>query len=72
MRKCRSSQLGNYFPITNNYNLNFIVNLNILEIPLPQNIKSFTEIKDYVYNLKVIDNQKILTQLSNNLEPRRT
>jgi len=44
----------------------------ILEIPLPQNIKSFTEIKDYVYNLKVIDNQKILTQLSNNLEPRRT
>jgi Rap guanine nucleotide exchange factor 4 len=38
---------------------------------MPQNIKYFQEIKEYIQNLKVIDNQRTLTQLSHLLEPRR-
>jgi len=33
-------------------------------------MKYFQEIKEYIQNLKIVDNQRVLTQLSLILEPR--
>ena len=38
---------------------------------MPYKIKYFQEIKDYIQSLKIIDNQRALTQMSHFLEPRR-
>ncbi|KAK3093903.1 hypothetical protein FSP39_021642 [Pinctada imbricata] len=45
-----------------------------LELEPPSTIKSNSDIEDYIRyeNLKIIDNQRLLTQLSYKLEPRRT
>ncbi|CAF0894833.1 unnamed protein product [Didymodactylos carnosus] len=42
------------------------------EIQLPQGMKNTQEIQEYIRELSVIDNQRILNQLSNKLEPRQT
>ncbi|XP_033639246.1 rap guanine nucleotide exchange factor 4-like isoform X4 [Asterias rubens] len=38
----------------------------------PPPVKNISEIRNYVRNLRVIDNQRVLTQHSHKLEPRRT
>lgn len=43
-----------------------------LDLEPPNTAKSSTEVQDYIRNLQVIDNQRVLTQLSYKLEPRRT
>ncbi|CAF1636574.1 unnamed protein product [Didymodactylos carnosus] len=43
-----------------------------LEIQLAQGIKNTQELQEYVREMNVIDNQRILNQLSNKLEPRQT
>ncbi|XP_052057862.1 rap guanine nucleotide exchange factor 4-like [Mytilus californianus] len=43
-----------------------------LEIEAPSTAKSSTEVEEYIRNLKVIDNQRLLTKHSYKLEPRRT
>ncbi|CAF4379091.1 unnamed protein product, partial [Adineta steineri] len=41
-------------------------------LQVPQGAKNLSEIQEYVRELVVIDNQRILNQLSNKLEPRQT
>ncbi|CAF4259920.1 unnamed protein product, partial [Rotaria socialis] len=41
-------------------------------LQVPQGAKNLSEIQEYVLELNVIDNQRILNQLSNKLEPRQT
>ncbi|VDI03538.1 Rap guanine nucleotide exchange factor 4 [Mytilus galloprovincialis] len=43
-----------------------------LEIEAPSTAKSSSEVEEYIRNLKVIDNQRLLTKHSYKLEPRRT
>lgn len=43
-----------------------------LQLPVPQGAKNLSEIQEYVREMNVIDNQRILNQLSNKLEPRQT
>ncbi|CAF0781884.1 unnamed protein product [Adineta steineri] len=43
-----------------------------LQLQVPQGAKNLSEIQEYVRDLVVIDNQRILNQLSNKLEPRQT
>ncbi|KAJ8308596.1 hypothetical protein KUTeg_013470 [Tegillarca granosa] len=43
-----------------------------LDIERPNTVKSSSEVVEYIRNLQVIDNQRLLTQLSYKLEPRRT
>ena len=33
-------------------------------------VEKFKEIKEYIHSLKIIDNQRLLSKLSNYLEPR--
>ncbi|XP_070212398.1 rap guanine nucleotide exchange factor 4-like isoform X2 [Littorina saxatilis] len=42
-----------------------------LQLELPSTVKSSSETKGYIRNLQVIDNQRILTQLSHKCEPRK-
>ncbi|CAF3970077.1 unnamed protein product [Rotaria magnacalcarata] len=42
------------------------------QLQVPQSAKNLSEIQEYVRELNVIDNQRILNQLSNKLEPRQT
>lgn len=41
-------------------------------IEQPASLKNTTDVRSYIRNLKVIDNQRRLTQLSHKLEPRRS
>ncbi|XP_014674517.1 PREDICTED: rap guanine nucleotide exchange factor 4-like [Priapulus caudatus] len=41
-------------------------------IEQPSSLKNTTDVRTYIRNLKVIDNQRRLTQLSHKLEPRRS
>ncbi|CAF1204041.1 unnamed protein product [Adineta steineri] len=43
-----------------------------LQLQAPQGAKNMSEIEEYVREMHVIDNQRILNQLSNKLEPRQT
>ncbi|CAF1262174.1 unnamed protein product [Adineta ricciae] len=43
-----------------------------LQLQVPQGAKNLSEIQEYVREMNVIDNQRILNQLSNKLEPRQT
>ncbi|KAK7489572.1 hypothetical protein BaRGS_00019206, partial [Batillaria attramentaria] len=43
-----------------------------LQLEVPSTAKSTADTKHYIRNLQVIDNQRILTQLSHKLEPRKT
>ncbi|KAL8578522.1 hypothetical protein ACOMHN_028794 [Nucella lapillus] len=42
-----------------------------LQLELPATVKTSGETKSYIRNLQVIDNQRILTQLSHKIEPRK-
>ncbi|XP_046573528.1 LOW QUALITY PROTEIN: rap guanine nucleotide exchange factor 4-like [Haliotis rubra] len=42
------------------------------DMELPPSLKTSPDVRSYVRNLSVIDNQRTLTQLSHKLEPRRT
>ncbi|XP_064648532.1 rap guanine nucleotide exchange factor 4-like [Lineus longissimus] len=43
-----------------------------LRIDAPTSVKNMQEVKNYVRNFHVIDNQRVFTQLSHKLEPRRS
>jgi Rap guanine nucleotide exchange factor 4 len=43
-----------------------------LDLDAPPNVKMTHDVRTYVRNLHVIDNQRLLTQLSHKLEPRRS
>ncbi|XP_064614683.1 rap guanine nucleotide exchange factor 4-like [Liolophura sinensis] len=43
-----------------------------LDLEYPPSTKPSSDVSSYVRNLQVIDNQRILTQLSHKLEPKRT
>ncbi|CAF0731178.1 unnamed protein product [Rotaria sordida] len=43
-----------------------------LQLQVPQGAKNLSEIQEYIREMNVIDNQRILNQLSNKLEPRQT
>lgn len=43
-----------------------------MQLEVPSTAKSTADTKNYIRNLQVIDNQRILTQLSHKLEPRKT
>ncbi|CAF4126114.1 unnamed protein product, partial [Rotaria sordida] len=40
-------------------------------LEIPQGAKNLFEIQEYVREMNIIDNQRILNQLSNKLEPRQ-
>ncbi|CAF0947101.1 unnamed protein product [Rotaria sordida] len=42
-----------------------------LQLEIPQGAKNLFEIQEYVREMNIIDNQRILNQLSNKLEPRQ-
>ncbi|XP_076472872.1 rap guanine nucleotide exchange factor 4-like isoform X2 [Babylonia areolata] len=42
-----------------------------LQLELPATVKTSAETKSYIRNLQVIDSQRILTQLSHKIEPRK-
>lgn len=71
IRYCRSRHLGNL----TKFILHLYVYKIIIEIVLvlePPSPKSEGELKSYISCLRVIDNQRILTSLSQKLEPRRS
>ena len=45
--------------------------MSISDIEAPGTLKS-SDTAEYIRSLKVIDNQRLLTQLSHKLEPRKT
>ncbi|XP_025095168.1 rap guanine nucleotide exchange factor 4-like isoform X2 [Pomacea canaliculata] len=43
-----------------------------LQLDLPNTVKASADTKSYIRNLQVIDNQRVLTQLSHKLEPKKS
>lgn len=68
IRFCRSRHLGSIRPWNLENALQFWF-VTVLEPPSP---KSEGEVKSYISCLRVIDNQRILTSMSQKLEPRRS
>lgn len=48
-----------------------MVNLDVNVVMQPPTPRSEQEVRNYIRNLRVIDNQRILTGLSQRLEPKR-
>jgi Rap guanine nucleotide exchange factor 4 len=80
LRYCRSRQLRNFIffnkliwavqKIADSQPVSLFIFLNftVLQPPTP---RSEQEVRNYIRNLRVIDNQRILTGLSQRLEPKR-
>lgn len=68
IRFCRSRHLGESTLSCYELHYRFVV-LVVLEPPSP---KSEGEVKSYISCLRVVDNQRVLTSMSQKLEPRRS